>query len=197
MSVSRIIILFAIYSLSSVVLLSGCAGTPVIYPHTSGHAGALRVTEIMGWKSGPELPEIYRQALRESGISDVEIQLGSIGVGRVYCCGSSNETDNIIMVFIPKDVPVELGDIVEVKMGEAPGWQKSGIVNVATKVREKNAGKEIPRWGSAGDRGNRSCRWIPENPNLWARILYCDWMKKEGWVEYQGFLWKTWLKPQQ
>ena len=196
MNICRDAVRFTVYSLIVVLILTGCAGTPVIYPHTPGHVGALRVAEIMELKSGKELPKIYFQALKDSGISDTKIQQGTLAAGRVYCCGGSNEIVNIIMVFIPQEVSVEPGDIVEVKMGKAPEQGKLGIVNIATRVREKHEGRELPKWGSSGDRTNQSCRWIPEESYLWHRILYCDWMKEEGWIEYEGFLWDTWMKPQ-
>ena len=195
MNILRTAKLFAVNFLVTALILSGCVSTPVIYPHTEDHIGILRVTEIMFLKNGKELPEIYRQALRDSGISDDDILLGYIGVGRVYCCGGDNETDNIIMVFVPHDMGVEVGDIVEVKMGKASENNFPGMVNMATKIREKIAGNEPPRIGYAGDRSNRPCRWVPEKPHLWMRILYCDWMEEEGWIEYK-WLWKTWMKPQ-
>lgn len=178
--------------------LSGCASSPLTcYPPTPKQTGVLRVAEIMDLASGNELPESKRQILRSSGIRDIQIQSGSIGLGRVYCCGSDNEIKNILTIFIPGNIAIDKGDIVEVKMGEAPEESKPGYVNTAIRVREKNDGIELPRWGGSGNRTHRTCRWVPDKPTLWNRILYCDWMIKEGWVESKDILWKAWIKPQQ
>jgi hypothetical protein len=190
-------VLFTVYFLTLALILSGCASAPpVIFPHTPDHAGALRVTEIMDLVSGKEFSEEFFQVTKDnSGFSDMNIRQGAMAAGRMYCCGGPNEMTNIAMIFVPQEVSVNLGDIVEVKMGKAPERGKPGIVNIATRVREKHDGKYLPKWGSSDNGASSSCRWIPERPNLWGRILYCDWMKEEGWIEYDGF-WETWMKPQ-
>ena len=38
------------------------------------------------------------------------------------------------------------------------------------------------------------CRWIPEGDHRWTRVLYCDWMKAEGWIQQEG-LFDVWIKP--
>ena len=58
----------------------------------------------------------------------------------------------------------------------------SGTINTATRVRQRK------------DASNPQCRWVPDNEKLWMRVLYCDWMEAEGWVEKKGFE-STWLKP--
>jgi hypothetical protein len=197
--------LVAAYSLALGTILSGCAtAPPVIYPHTAEHTSALRVAEIMelqsgkelqGFKGGKEFSEMALEALKDSGLTDAEIREGALAVAREYCCGGPAEAQNVVLLFVPQGLPVEPGDIVEVKMGEAPTRGKRGRANIAIKVREKHYGSEMPKWGSSPSRVNRSCRWVPENPDLWNRVLYCDWMEDEGWTEYKGF-WNTWMKPE-
>ena len=145
MNIKRKTILLIIYSLSVVSVLISCGGgKPVIYPQISDHAEVLRVTEIMELMSGKELSEGDRQILRDSGVSDTEIQLGSLAVGRDNCCGGSNETTNVILLFVPKEIVVEPGDIIEVKMGKLPEETQLGTVNIASRVREKIGEKEVP-----------------------------------------------------
>jgi hypothetical protein len=69
-------------SLIFAMMLSACAGTPLIYPPTPDHAGALRVAEVMGLVAGDELAEPYYEALRDSGIADSQIRSGSVAAGR-------------------------------------------------------------------------------------------------------------------
>lgn len=206
MRTCSITLLFAVYSLTLGPILSGCASAPpVIYPHTSDHSGTLRVAEIMELQSGKELlefkagkefSEMVLEALKHSGLSESEIRQGVLAVAREYCCGGPAEARNVVLLFVPQELSVEPGDIVEVRMGKVPARGKRGRANIAGGVREKRDGSQLPTWGSSPSRANRSCRWVPENPDLWNRVLYCDWMKEEGWIEYTGF-WNTWMKPEQ
>jgi hypothetical protein len=149
----------------------------------------------MGLVAGDELAEPYYQALRDSGISDSRIRSGSVAAGRVYCCGSATETENSLAIFVPPEVSVQPGDIVELEMGQAPTRSAPGAINTAIRVREKRVGEGSPSWGRPSREGaGHACKWVPDNPMLWNRVLYCDWMKAEGWIEYRATTWKTWLK---
>jgi len=86
-----------------------------------------------------------------------------------------------IWIYVPPSLPIKVGNIIEVQMGRSPSKNDQGAANTAVRVRQQ---------GIIGG----SCHWVPEQEGLWARILYCDWMKEEGWVERTG-LYKTWLKP--
>jgi hypothetical protein len=120
---------------------------------------------------------VHYEHLLASGIRDEDLHYGSLGAGRVYCCGGPPEEDGAIWVYLPSGVNVKVRDFVEVRMGRQPAENDPGVVNTALRVRDK-----------AG------CRWVPEKEGLWMRILYCDWMEREGWIE-RGGLYKTWLKP--
>jgi hypothetical protein len=84
---------------------------------------------------------------------------------------------------VPKGLKVQVGDVVEIHSG-SPGdlSNPSGPVNMLTRIREKQ-----------NDFG-RQCRWDPPNPELRGRILYCDWMRAEGWTLERGQLVQYWLK---
>ena len=44
---------------------------------------------------------------------------------------------------------------------------------------------------------NGPCWWDPKNEILWRRVIYCDWMPQEGWVNQEGFnkFYIGWYKP--
>jgi hypothetical protein len=186
------------FALMTCVLVgAGCAGTPIIYPPTEDHAGALRVVELMMMDSCEDAPESHpiSQACMESGITPAEFRAGSLARGRNYCCGGSTEVENTLLFFMPATVDARVGDVVEVRMGRAPSKDNApGIINIATRVRDRAPDGRTPKWGIDGDWTGRSCRWVPENDALWGRLLYCDWMPDEGWIEYDGF-WGAWIQP--
>jgi len=124
---------------------------------------------------------ITYEHLLASGIKDADLRDGRLGAGRVYCCGGPNETINAIWFYVPIGVNIEVGNIVEIKMGRQPSKNEPGAVNTAVRVLYKQI-SEGP------------CHWVPEREGLWMRVLHCDWMEKDGWVEREG-IWKTWLKP--
>jgi hypothetical protein len=83
--------------------------------------------------------------------------------------------------YVPPDKPVNPGDIVEIRMGRASNKKEPGKVNVLVKIRQK---KDAPE---------SHCSWDPPNESLWRRVIYCDWMPKEGWTLTKG-AYNTWLK---
>jgi hypothetical protein len=176
---------------------SGCAGgTPIVYPPTAEHAGVLRVVEVFEIERGQEFPESnpYFELSIESGITPAQFRAGQFARGRAYCCGGSTERRNTILFFVPLGVDAKLGDVIELRMGRAPSKDGArGFINTATRVRDRATDGRVPTWGDDGDWTGRSCRWVPESDALWGRLLYCDWMPEEGWVEYDGF-WGAWIK---
>jgi len=118
-----------------------------------------------------------------AGISDTQIVDGSLGAGMVYCCGESVSKKTSIWFYVPPELKLEPGDIVEVKMGTAGTGSDPGIVNIAIEVRKKP------------NDSSKRCQWVPPNEHLWMRVLYCDWMPSAGWVEQQSSLFHAWLKP--
>ncbi|MGH7180960.1 MAG: hypothetical protein ACREJN_03165 [Nitrospiraceae bacterium] len=126
----------------------------------------------------------FYQALQSAGISPQDIQNGSVGIGRVYCCGGPNtvETDNIQFFYIPPGYQVEHGDVVELRVGTEPDENGPGQLNTVIKVRHTQGMK------------SEACHWLPDNPRLWMRVIYCDWMAAEGWQQ-GGELHPVWYKP--
>jgi hypothetical protein len=158
-----------------VLLLSACAtGSRLHANHVP--PGSLRVAQAVHTVKGeevlrPDEREVH-ETLSQGGLTDAEIRQGTIVFARVVCCGMS-ERENLIAFFAPATIDVSVGDVVEVRAGRA-GDAKA--INVATRIREKGGSAAI-------------CRWTPDDPRLAARVLYCNGMREEGWVQQSG-LWK-------
>jgi hypothetical protein len=147
--------------------------------------GTLRLAQVMAIATRAEILDMPRiqETLAESGIRDSEIGDGNVAAGRVQCCGGPNEKSNSVLFYVPSDLHVEIGDIVEIKMGRAPNENGAGILNTVTRIRTK-----------ASDHGGQ-CRWDPPTEGLCMRTLYCEWMPAEGWVERRALIGeRTWLK---
>lgn len=124
------------------------------------------------------------ESLIDQGVGDADIRDGSIAHGRVYCCKKNPADDFSILFYTPPEMPLKVGDRVEIRLGRPSNPKKNdpGVISTAIRIREDSA------------TSNGSCRWIPEEENLWLRVLTCDWMESEGWV-YQKGTYKTWYKP--
>lgn len=166
-------------------VLVSCAKTSVFHAHDV-ESYSLRLAQVVyiGTKSEYDNNPEMMKFLTDFGINESDISDGSVVVGRTYCCGGPNEKTTAIWFYVPKPLTVELGDIVEVWSGEpvTVGSRPTTMPNTAIQVRQKS--------GSL----TKECKWIPENPNLWARYLYCDWMEEEGWVQQDKKLYPCWIK---
>jgi len=176
--------------LGALALLTACAATPPAWlPPSGAPAGALTLAQVMIRVTRDTVlnSQPLSGVLLASGINQSEIRDGSIAAGRVICCGGPTEADTAMVFYVPEALPTEVGDIVEVKLGRVP--EKAGdvgTVNRATRVVQKGT-------GSGG-----ACRWEPPNPRLWGRVLYCDWMPSEGWVQEgpSPVTYHTWIRKQ-
>ena len=159
------------------------ASSSRLYPPSKDQAGALRLTQVMQLASREEILKLTssRQLLLASGLKDSDFKDGSLAVGRVYCCHPSTEEGTAVWFYVPLGVPVQLGDIVVIRMGHESTKTDPGAVNVAVEVREKQGAPDA------------KCSWDPPNDRLWRRMLYCTWMPAEGWTQAKG-AWATWLK---
>ncbi len=159
------------------------AGTSKLYPHKKDEAGALRLAKVIAVASREEILKltVQHQNLLASGLKESDFQDGSLAMGRVYCCHPSTDEGTAMWFYVPPDAPVQVGDIVVVRMGRESTKKDPGTVNRLIEVREK---KDAP---------NSRCSWDPRKDFLWRRVLYCDWMPAEGWTLKTG-AYKTWLK---
>ena len=165
------------------LLIAGCS-TPLRIHSDIVPTGSMRLEQVMEIGKRADIlqyKELY-EAIIASGIKDSEIKDGSVVVARITCCGGPSEKLDSRMLFVPKEINVALGDIVEVRVGRPPEKGDAGMLNTVTRVVQKD-----------GDNDGK-CWWDPKDERLWLRILYCDWMPKEGWVK-QGGLDSAWYWP--
>ena len=164
---------------------NGKDGAPSrLFPYYEEDTGVLRLGQAVHVAARSEIIDSGRhyEFLLSTGISDADLGEGRLIVVRVYCCGGRIEQDQALWAYVPPGSNVETGDFVELQMGRVPGKDDPGIVNKVTAVRQKNA-----------DAGNGPCRWEPDNPSLWMRIVYCEGIDRNGWLQRKGMR-KMWFK---
>jgi len=167
-----------------VLIMTGCASSLPIHSDFAVPDDSLRLAQVVEIETRAVVVQnkkVY-EALIASGVGDSNITDDSIVVSRIYCCGGSSEKTLAIILYVPNGLNVALGDIVELRTGHPPERGEVGSLNTVTRVVQKH-----------GDDGG-NCWWDPKNDRLWLRILYCDWMPKEGWVK-QGGLSPAWYRP--
>jgi hypothetical protein len=168
-------------------ILSGCAtrASLRLYPDDVP-AGSLRLVQAVASGTRDELKNNAKEwydALLASGVNDKDISDGSVAVGRIWCCGGPAEVSDRQAFYVPRGLEVKLMDIVEIRAGYDPKNHPFSRVNTATRVVQHAESKDD------------GCRWEPTNPRLWMRVLHCDWMEREGWIELNEGLQHTWYKP--
>jgi len=163
------------------LLVPACSTPPLRIESDFVPVGSLRVAQVVQVAKRDEIlkAEVLYKAMIAAGVSDSDLEDGSVVVARIYCCGGptrelSAEYANARMLYVPKGTKTGLGDFVEVKVGRPPKQGDGGFLNIVTRVVSKN-GDQQP-----------SCWWDPRNESLWLRVAYCDWMPKEGWVKRGG-----------
>jgi hypothetical protein len=168
-----------------VVFVTSCAGTSRLHRQHVPE-GFLRLAEVVTLAQRNEIQEneFLYQSILQADIPDSEITDGSVGMGRVFCCGGRNEYETAIWFYIPQNIEAEIDDIVEIWSGREvkQGDSDPGYPNTVLRIVEK------PSYGK------RMCRWLPEDPGLWVRVLYCDGLEDEGWNKQSG-LFPVWVKP--
>jgi len=181
--------LLIFFFLVNLLLLSSCATPTLKIQSDFIPSDSLRLAQVMaiGKRSYVVQAKPVYDAIIANGIPDSEIVDGSVVVARIYCCGGitesiSSEVANARMLYVPKGIDVDLGDIVEVRSGNPPNKENSGKLNKVTRVVQK------------ADENDGHCWWDPKNDELWLRVLYCDWMPNEGWIKQNGIN-PAWFKP--
>lgn len=164
-------------------MVSGCTYSNLYSFLVPPNAAMLAETMVFLTRSDilhQEEGRTYRELINY-GIKDKDIGDKSIGLGRIMCCGGPAEQDSV-RFYIPPGMNVELGDIVEISGGDqASSAMPYPRPNTVLRIRQKASS------------GSNKCRWVPEDPRLWGRLLYCDGLEKEGWVQQSG-LFKGWIK---
>lgn len=123
------------------------------------------------------------QALRMAGVPEGEIGAGSIVIARVFCCGGEIEVATAPAAYVPKGMEVALGDFVEI-------WSDHATTADASPDTRPNRVTRVLQTTSSP---SQACGWRPDNPNLWMRLVQCDWMPAAGWSQQPG-MYPFWVK---
>jgi hypothetical protein len=121
--------------------------------------------------------------LTAAGVPADTIHDGSVVMVRIFCCNGPNESGTALFVYVPPGMTASKGDIIEfwtgkmIREGEPPGPAPNTMVRT---VQSANA-------------ATKPCRWLPDDPNMWDRTIYCDWMPADGWAQQSG-IYDIWLK---
>ena len=175
-----------------IAILTSALGACTTRPTSRFHAfhvpdNSLRVAQVVALASREDIlaTPIALESIMATGVSEAEIQDRMVGAGRVFCCGSPHDEDWLLWIFIPPHLLVEEGDMVEIRSGVKVirGESEVGPPNIATRVIQRITDDK------------KQCRWLPDNDRLWRRVLYCDWMKQEGWLQQSDVLFNFWIKP--
>jgi hypothetical protein len=186
-------LLYAVVGMGLIPVLTACAGTPnAPLSNTSRlHAnhvpdGSLRLGQVVQIATREHViqDDFLSNALNVAGVPGEQIRDGSLVGVRVFCCGGPNEETSAQIVYVPRRYQVGLGDIVEFWSDQLVGEGEAVKVlpNTVTEVRQ------------TADSAHKACRWEPDAPGRWMRVLYCDGMQSEGWVQ-QGGLYPVWVNP--
>lgn len=156
-----------------------------LFPYYEEDTGVLELAQVVAVATRADIlkADVHYQFMLSTGIPDSELGDGRMVVVRLYCCGGSIEEETSLWVLVPPDISVEQGDIVELRVGRVPSKGAPGVVNTVTALRQRSA-----------DAAGGACRWEPNNPKLWMRVIYCEGMDRHGWLQ-RGFMRKLWYKP--
>ena len=165
-------------------LLAGCSAGLKVYP-TDVPPNSLRLGEVSSLASKKDIKSMGKtyQALLASGIKDADIQNGSLGSARVFCCGGLGEEGSDIFFYVPAAVKPNLGDIIEVRSGTRPKDGTLAKVNTATRIVQKRS-------------ETGQCDWVSKDRLIkWNGVLFCDWMPAQRWTSPEtGNGFRVWYK---
>jgi hypothetical protein len=179
---------------AALIVVLGLACRPVeakngapsrLFPYYAEDTGVAVLGEVayVGTRSEIVASETHYKYLLSTGIADAEITDGRLAVVRFYCCGGKISEQQEAWAYVPPALTVEQGDLVELRMGRVPRDVNPGVVNTVTVVRQKSV-----------DAAGGPCRWEPDNPALWMRVVYCEGMEQQGWVQRENWR-KLWFRP--
>jgi len=152
-------------------------------------AGSLHLGQVIAAGKRDQIMNMkpLYEAVKTLGVDDADIADGTVVMARIFCCGgftkeSSAEVRNSLLLYVQKGMDAGLGDMVELRVGHVAEGGNPAVMNSVTRIVQK----------SGQDDG--TCWWDPKNDRLWQRILYCEWMPKEGWIKQEGMT-PAWFKP--
>lgn len=185
MKMILVVTLSAIIGLSCFPVESKDGAPSRLFPFYNEDTGVsvLGEVEYVGTRAEIVASEVHYKYLLSTGIADSEITDGRLVVVMFYCCGGKISQQQEVWAYAPPTLTVQQGDLVELRMGRVPQEVDPGQVNTVTAVRQKSA-----------DAAGGPCRWEPDNPGLWMRVVYCEGMEQQGWIQRTNSR-KLWYRP--
>lgn len=155
-----------------------------LFPYYEEDTGVTLVGQVMVVANREEILNAgtHYRFLLSTGIADADITDGRLVVVALYCCNPKIAENLSIWAYVPAPLTVEREDLIEVRMGRAPNKDGDrGVVNAVWALRQKSA-----------DAAGGSCRWTPDDPGLWMRVVHCEGMEEQGWQQ-RGSQRKLWF----
>jgi hypothetical protein len=142
-------------------------------------AGVLDVSTATDFKEHKALHDTYAAA----GVDESQMVDGASIAARTQCCRPDMQNSGPVVLYNAQHFKIEVGDLVEFRVGGANSKDHKNELNVVTRVLQH------------GEPADGECWWDPRNPNLWRRVVYCKWMQKEGWIWEDSLGDPGWYKP--
>ena len=166
--------------------LSGCSSSPIKAEPTKAEvpgvlraAGVVHVSTANDFRQWKTLHDEYAKA----GVAESDMVDGASVVARALCCGADMDNSQPVVLYNQQHLKIEPGDFVEFRIGGLYSDTHKNDLNVITRVLQH------------GEPSDGQCWWEPRNPKLWRRLVYCEWMQKEGWVRDDSWGDPGWYKP--
>ena len=162
-----------VLSIIGVLAMSACSTGKM------GEMNTLHAGQVVSVKTRSDIlgNKATRDALIEAGVAESEVADGNVILVRLMCCGGPSVSNaHGFYNPSPQTLRLRVGDIVELNLGG------SSQVNTVTRVLQ------------GADQTDGPCWWDPKNDALWRRVVYCEWMSKEGWQKQEG-TYTGWYKP--
>lgn len=179
----------ALVAVLLVGLIPGSADAEVnsrLLPQHEDETGVLRLAQVVAVATRQQIVDSGNEymLLLMAGIPDAQLGDGRLAIARVYCCGGPAEESDALWAFVPPDTIVGVGDVVEIRMGRNPDDRDLGTVNTVVGLRQLGVMT-----------ADGSCQWLPDDPDLQKRTLYCNNIEIEGWIQQKGYLRDMWHRP--
>jgi hypothetical protein len=161
--------------------LNGCR----VAPTKAEDYGVLRAAAVMDvstandFKEYKELHDTYAAA----GVDESQMVDGAAVIARRQCCRPDLQNSGVSVLYNAQRLQIKVGDFVEFRIGGFNTKDHSNELNVVTRVLQH------------GEPSDGQCWWEPRDPSLWRRVVYCEWMQKEGWVREDSMGDPGWYKP--
>jgi hypothetical protein len=142
-------------------------------------AGVVVVASANDFKEHKVLHDTYAAA----GVAESEMVDGASIGARRQCCRPDMQNSGPVTLYNAQHLKIEVGDFVEFRVGGETTKDHKNELNVITRVLQH------------GEPADGECWWDPRNPNLWRRVVHCEWMQKQGWIWEDTIGDPGWYKP--